>query len=220
MDERSLGIIVRTRPLTETSLIVHWITRDLGRVGTVAKGARRPKSPFRGKLDLFFTAEFTFARSRRSDLHTLREVDLRASRDTFRRDLAALERASYATTFLEQVTETDTPIPELFDVLAGYLDELNRRPHAPELGLAFELRMLAELGLAPDLASARLSEGARQIAYRLGTVPWNELEPLRLSTAQYRELHRHLLAFLLQHLGRVPRGRDRALAFDSPPDGS
>ena len=34
-------MILRTRPLTETSLIVHWLTRDFGRISTVAKGARR-----------------------------------------------------------------------------------------------------------------------------------------------------------------------------------
>ena len=31
MDERTIGLILRTRPLTETSLIVHWLTPDLGR---------------------------------------------------------------------------------------------------------------------------------------------------------------------------------------------
>ncbi len=45
MDERATGLIVRTRPLTETSLIVHWLTSDLGRNATVAKGVRRQKSP-------------------------------------------------------------------------------------------------------------------------------------------------------------------------------
>ena len=39
--ERSTGLILRTRALTETSLIVHWLTPDLGRLATVAKGARR-----------------------------------------------------------------------------------------------------------------------------------------------------------------------------------
>src|SRR6185312_16938283 len=73
MDERATGIILRTRLLTDTSLIVHWLTPDCGRIATAAKGARRPKSPFRGKLDLFFEADFSFARSRRSELHILRE---------------------------------------------------------------------------------------------------------------------------------------------------
>ena len=78
MTESASGIILRTRPLTETSLIVHWLTPELGRVATVAKGARRPKSPFAGKLDLFYSADFSFTRSRRSELHTLREAGLLA----------------------------------------------------------------------------------------------------------------------------------------------
>ena len=77
MIETATGVVLRTRLLTETSLIVHWLTPGAGRLATVAKGALRPKSPFRGKLDLFYHADFTFSRSRRSDLHTLREVSLR-----------------------------------------------------------------------------------------------------------------------------------------------
>ena len=46
MTENATGIILRTRPLTETSLIVHWLTPELGRLATVAKGARRHKSLF------------------------------------------------------------------------------------------------------------------------------------------------------------------------------
>jgi recombinational DNA repair protein (RecF pathway) len=54
MIETAAGLVMRTRPLTETSLIVHWLTPTLGRLATVAKGARRANSPFRGKLDLFY----------------------------------------------------------------------------------------------------------------------------------------------------------------------
>jgi recombinational DNA repair protein (RecF pathway) len=42
MVESATGLVLRIRPLTETSLIVHWLTPDLGRLATVAKGARRP----------------------------------------------------------------------------------------------------------------------------------------------------------------------------------
>src|SRR5213594_2368024 len=66
MDERATGLVLRVYPLTESSLIIHWLTQGQGRIATVAKGARRPKSPLRGKLDLFYLAEFLFARSRRS----------------------------------------------------------------------------------------------------------------------------------------------------------
>ena len=96
MIESASGIILRTRPLTETSLIVHWLTPELGRIATVAKGARRPKSPFAGKLDLFYAADFSFSRSRRSDLHTLREVKLRETHGAIREDILKLQQAGYA----------------------------------------------------------------------------------------------------------------------------
>ena len=96
------GLILRIRPLTETSLIVHWLTPDLGRVATVAKGARRPNSSFRGKLDLFYEADFSFVRSRRSELHTLREVSLHQTHSRLREDLHALQQAAYCTALVEQ----------------------------------------------------------------------------------------------------------------------
>src|SRR5215510_15655775 len=105
MVETATGLVLRTRPLTDTSLIVHWLTKDLGRLSTVAKGARRPNSPFRGKLDLFYNADFSFLRSRRSELHTLREVDLKGSRKAIREGLDLLQQASYAAALIEQATE-------------------------------------------------------------------------------------------------------------------
>src|SRR5580704_3373671 len=107
--ENTLGLIMRTRPLTDTSLIVHWLTPDLGRLATVAKGARRPKSTFAGKLDLFYLAQFSFQRSRRSELHQLREADLQETHAALRHDMQALQQASYCAALVEQTTETETP---------------------------------------------------------------------------------------------------------------
>src|SRR5580700_11747280 len=110
MTETSAGLVLRTRLLTETSLIVHWLTPNLGRLATVAKGARRPKSPFAGKLDLFYAADFSFSRSRRSELHQLREVKLLETHGAIREDMRKLQQAGYAAACLEQATETDTPL--------------------------------------------------------------------------------------------------------------
>src|SRR5688572_11866216 len=107
MEERASGIILRTRPLTDTSLIVHWFTPDFGRLAAVAKGARRPNSPFRGKLDLFYLADFSFIRSRRSDLHILKEVVLREVYETIRKEMTLLSAASYVVRLIEQVTEKE-----------------------------------------------------------------------------------------------------------------
>ena len=127
MIESASGLILRTRRLTETSLIIHWLTPNLGRLATVAKGALRPKSPFRGKLDLFFLADFSFLRSRRSELHTLREVSIRETYPAIRRELGRVQQASYAAALVEQVTETETPLPEIFELVQEFLSVLGQR---------------------------------------------------------------------------------------------
>src|SRR5271154_3974949 len=126
MIESAHGIILRTRLLTETSLIVHWLTPESGRIATVAKGARRAKSPFLGKLDLFYEADFAFARSRKTDLHTLREINLRETNKHLRDDILKLHRAAYAVALIEQVTETETPLPAVFNLLRDFLKLLGR----------------------------------------------------------------------------------------------
>src|SRR5262245_33397362 len=150
MDEKALGLILRTRPLTETSLIVHWLTAESGRIATVAKGARRPKSPFRGKLDLFHSAEFSFVRSRRSELHALREVSLRDTHRALRQDLHLLRQAAYCALLVEQATESDTPLPGIFQLMTDWLAFLSSSAGGPLPVLAFEVKFLGETGLLPD----------------------------------------------------------------------
>ncbi len=211
MDERTSGIILRTRPLTETSLIVQWLTPDLGRIATVAKGARRPKSPFRGKLDLFYEAEFTFARSRRSELHNLREVVLGDTHRTLRENLGWLQQASYFTALVEQTTETETPLPKVYQLGREVLAQLCAVPPSPRTVFAFELKLLEELGLSPDLAEAKLSAGARQVADALTRRNWDALARLKLSDAQERELRQFLHGFMIYHLEKIPTSRAAAL---------
>jgi DNA repair protein RecO (recombination protein O) len=211
MNETAIGLVLRTRPLTETSLIVHWLTPELGRLSTVAKGARRPKSPFRGKLDLFYLAEFSFVRSRRSELHTLREVSLRAANSALRQDLAYLRQASYCATLVEQTTEMDTPLPGVYELFHGLLEHLSRQDHQPQSIFGFELKLLAVLGLQPDWTQRNLSPGSLAIAKALAEKDWPYLARLSLSTAQTSELSRFLHGFLIFHLERIPKGREAAL---------
>jgi DNA repair protein RecO (recombination protein O) len=212
MIENSAGIIVRTRPLTETSLIVCWLTPELGRVSTVAKGARRAKSPFAGKLDLFYTADFSFTRSRSSELHNLREVKLHATRSGIREDMGKLQQAAYAANFIEQATETETPLPEIFKLAEDFLDFLGTHPAAPQNIFALELKLLRELGLEPDFAEARLTPGAKKIVGTLLENDWASLLRLKLSEPQEKELGQFLHGFLIFHLGKLPRGRAMAVA--------
>ena len=103
--ESTTAILLRKRKLSDTSLIVSWCTSSLGCVQTVAKGARRPKSPFAGKLDLFFEAEIQIARSRKSNLHTLREVALTNPFAGIRERYPRMQAASYFVELIEICTE-------------------------------------------------------------------------------------------------------------------
>ena len=205
------GLILRVRPLTETSLIVQWLTPDLGRVATVAKGARRPNSPFRGKLDLFYEADFSFARSRRGELHNLREVCLRQTHPRLREDLAALQQAAYCTALLEQTTETETPLPRSHALFQALLAELAARPARPRTALAFEVKLLVELGQQPDLDETNLSPAARELYTRLESDDFPALAGLAPGAAAVVELRQFLHGFLIYHLGKIPRGRGEAL---------
>jgi DNA repair protein RecO (recombination protein O) len=215
MTESARGLILRTRPLTETSLIVHWLTPEFGRIATVAKGARRVKSPFLGKLDLFYLADFSFSRSRRSDLHVLREVSLRETHGAIRQDIFKLRHAAYATAFIEQATETETPLPTVYELLREFLDCLCKEKTAPQIIFAFELKLLRELGLEPNLAETNLAAGTKKIAEILAQKDWTTALRLKLTAAQTVELRQFLHGFLIFHLGRLPKGRAAALAAET-----
>jgi DNA repair protein RecO (recombination protein O) len=207
MEERTTGLILRTYPLTDTSLIVHWLTPTFGRIATVAKGARRPKSPFRGKLDLFYSADFSFRRSHRSDLHTLREIRLRETHRPLRENIACLEQAAYGAALIEQTTESATPLPAFYTLLEGFLTHLVQQPIQPHTVFAFEFKLLQEQGQGPDIGGAKLTPGAKQIAERLVRLDWPGIARLKLSAEQVTELQQYLHGYLVYHLGRVPRGR-------------
>jgi DNA repair protein RecO (recombination protein O) len=212
MIETVSGLVLRTWPLTETSLIVHWLTPALGRLATVAKGARRPKSPFHGKLDLFYLADFSFTRSRRSELHTLREVQLRETHNILRRELASLRQAAYCAGLIEQATETETPLPALFTLMTELLGHLASQPARPESLFAFELRLLEDLGLQPDIDRSKLLPGTKEVIRTLARSDWPTIGRLRASPAQVTELRQFLHGFLVFHLGKIPSGRDAALS--------
>ena len=97
-----------------------------GCVQTIAKGAlRRQKSPFAGKLDLFYEAEISIVRSRKTDLHTLAEVVLKNPFAGIRSSYLRTQTAAYFVELVEICTERDHREPELLGLLRrafSYLD--------------------------------------------------------------------------------------------------
>lgn len=145
--ETTTAILLRKTKLTETSLIVTWFTAAHGRIKTVAKGARQPKSRFAGQLDLFFDCEIQFARSRRSELHILREVSLREPHEALRREYPRVALASYFVELIELVTEPDHPAPELYELLQRAFGFLGANPASQRAMLHFESELTRLLGI-------------------------------------------------------------------------
>jgi DNA repair protein RecO (recombination protein O) len=169
------GILLRKRKLSDTSSIVSWCTDSFGVIQTVARGARRPKSPFRGRLDLFFEAEISIALSRKSSLHTLREVSVinpfPGIRTSHRRTLAA----AYFVELIEICTERDHHEPEIFSLLQRaftYLDQVepDRRAIAH-----FE----SELARITGVRDPSRANAASQLGHLFGRLPRSRSSLLR-----------------------------------------
>ena len=158
---------MRRIKLTESSLIVTWFTEAHGKLKTVAKGARRPRSPFAGRLDLFFAAEITYSRARTSELHGLREVAVRDSREGLRMTYPRMQMAAYFVELVEMCTEFDHAVPELYDLLRRALDFLDKNEPTRRAMFHFESQLSQLLGVTgthnadadPAQAIVRLSGG-------------------------------------------------------------
>ncbi|HUI07804.1 MAG TPA: DNA repair protein RecO [Verrucomicrobiae bacterium] len=202
--ERVEAIVLRKQSVTESSLIVTWFTREVGKLKTLAKGARRPKGPFQGKIDLFYRDEIVFLRSRRSDLHLLHDCFLEDPHKELRDSVGALTAASYVGELVDLATEWEDPNPKLFDVLAATLDALGIQRGRTAAIIWFELQLLAAAGWAPqweprtavtrvlESLSATGLEGARRV---------------RLSESQIADARGVVWQLLDSQLGRAPRSR-------------
>lgn len=147
MVESTAAILLRRRKFSDTSLIVSWCTESLGCIQTVARGARRSKSPFAGKLDLFFETEIQIARSRRSTLHTLTELTLRNPFAGIRQSHVRTQAAAYFVELVELCTERDHHEPELFALLRRAFNYLDQHEVEPRTVAHFEAELARIAGV-------------------------------------------------------------------------
>jgi DNA repair protein RecO (recombination protein O) len=183
--ESTASILLRKRKLSDTSLIVSWCTESFGCVQTVVKGARRPKSPFAGKLDLFFEAEISIVRSRKSDLHTLTEVVLKNPFAGIRSNYLRTQTAAYFVELIEICTERDHREPELFGLLRrafGYLDANDPTPRA----VAHFETELARIAGVHDQTRLR-SDPAYALGNLFGRLPLSRTPLLKTLAAKMKE---------------------------------
>jgi DNA repair protein RecO (recombination protein O) len=167
--ESTAAILLRKRKLSDTSLIVSWCTESLGCIQTVARGARRAKSPFAGKLDLFFETEIQITRSKKSNLHTLTEVVLKNPFGGIRENYRRTQAASYFVELIEICTESDHHEPNLFALLQRAFNYLTTNDPNLRAILHFETE-LARIAGVHDTKMVK-SDPALALANLFGRLP-------------------------------------------------
>jgi len=148
--EKSLALVLRVVEFSESSCVATLYTRDFGKIGVLAKGARRPKSPFEAALDLLAICRIVFLRKSADGLHVLTEAKLERRFRSASRDLARLYAGYYIVELLRELTDHEDPHPELFEIADGTLLAIDQGGDLASLLLRFELGALRILGHLPS----------------------------------------------------------------------
>jgi DNA repair protein RecO (recombination protein O) len=149
--EKATALVLRTIDFSETSLVVTLFTREFGKMGALAKGARRPKNPFESALDVLTLCRIVFLHKTSDALDLLTEAKLMRRFRPAGRILAGLYAGYYVAELLGELTDEDDPHPELFDLADETLEALAAGEAVPRRIVRFELGALRFLGHHPSL---------------------------------------------------------------------
>jgi DNA repair protein RecO (recombination protein O) len=152
------AVVLRSIRFGEADRVLHLYTADRGRIGAVAKGVRKTKSRFGGRLEPLSHVELLLHQGQ-GELQTVTGVQLLRSHQTARDDYYRLSVGLIgAEAMLRLFTEQERN-ERAFTALTRFLDLLDETPHAAErpavdpLALAFQLKLLWLSGYLPHLKS-------------------------------------------------------------------
>jgi DNA repair protein RecO (recombination protein O) len=156
------AIVLRSLRYGEADRILHLYTPHRGRVSAIAKGVRKARSRFGGRLEPFFRLEAVLHEGR-SELLTVTTVSTIAPYPRLREHAASLDVAARCCDAVGRLFATDDPHPGVYHLLANELALLDADPASATSAnaVAFRLKLLVAAGLAPQL-SACASCGERE----------------------------------------------------------
>jgi DNA repair protein RecO (recombination protein O) len=148
------AVVLRSIRFGEADRILHLYTPQRGRVAAIAKGVRRPRTRFGGRLEPLHRVRLMLYEGR-SDLLTVTAAETVRSHARLRNDAQALDAAGRACDAVARLFETEDPHPEVFHLLANLLEALDEDPGraGAALSLSFRLKLLVAAGIAPRLQS-------------------------------------------------------------------
>ncbi|HVL94436.1 MAG TPA: DNA repair protein RecO [Solirubrobacteraceae bacterium] len=208
------AIVLRSLRYGEADRILHLYTPRRGRVSAIAKGVRKARSRFGGRLEPFFRLEAVLHEGR-SDLLTVTSVTTIAAHPRLREHAAALDVAARCCDAVGRLFATDDPHPGVYHLLANELALLDADPALATAAnaVAFRLKLLVAAGLAPQLAAcAGCGEREHLVGFSgaAGGVVCPACEAGSFALTQ--EAHDFLVAALGQPLSDAPVAGTAALA--------
>ena len=211
------AVVLRTLRYGEADRILHLYTPQRGRVSVIAKGVRRTKSRFGGRLEPFFRLQ-TVLYQGRSELLTVTSAETVDGYPRLREDGPALDSAARACDAVGRLFETAEPHPGVFALLCNELALLDagaggESTHATRANqLAFRLKLLLAAGLAPQLAACASCGEADHLAAFSGAAGGVVCTACEASGfALGEEAHAFMTGALGSALADVPAAGDRAL---------
>jgi DNA repair protein RecO (recombination protein O) len=208
------AVVLRSIRYGEADRILHLYSRDHGRIGAIAKGARRVKSRLGGRLEPLARVNVILRRGR-GDLSMVTGVDTVDAHPGIRERWSSLERATQAGDAVLKLLDSEEPNEPAYNLLCRELQLLSTDPEAATRGnaLAFRLKLLLAAGFAPELAAcAACGEREHLSAFSAsagGVVcPGCEAGSFALGA----EAHAFLVDALARPLAEFPQAADRALS--------
>ena len=156
------AVVLRSIRFGEADRILHLYSAHRGRIGAIAKGSRRPKSRFGGRLEPFFRLDLVLYEGR-GDLATVTAAATVDGYPRLRASSATLGAAARACDAVLRLLDAAEPNPAAYNLLCNYLAMLDdpEREGRADLAeaLAFRLKLALSAGFAPELGScARCGE--------------------------------------------------------------
>jgi DNA repair protein RecO (recombination protein O) len=158
MLSKDLAICIRAIDYSETSQIVTFFTKAAGKIDAIAKGSKRPKSPFDGPIEVLSYGNVVFIDPASEKLATLTEFQQQPELSILHKNLFVLYACLFAAELLNSLTHDHDPHPGLFDSFLQFLQNANEQNSADKLRrdilsllILFQLTLLKEIGFQPIL---------------------------------------------------------------------
>lgn len=199
----------------EADRILHLYSAKRGRIGAIAKGARKPRSRFGGRLEPFFRLDMLLHEGR-GELLTVTGVSTVDGYPRLRSSGAALSAAARGCDAVLRLLDSAEPNPPAYNLLCRYLSMLDEpspgRAAGLETALSFRLKLALAAGFVPELAScARCGEGEHLSGFSgaAGGVVCASCEAGSFPLSG--EAHRFMVEALARPLAEAPAAVERAL---------